>query len=124
MKPTKTKLNAAVFVRAAKHVFARFHDHSHMADEDDGLNKFLGCCWAIDVAARGKYNYGGGTPYHTFFDALLEPEKQETYTDWWGNWYGNPKCPECLEARTLGLLLCASLVRDGWEVADFVEAGK
>jgi hypothetical protein len=101
-KPTKTKLSAAVYLRAAQLIKSG--------------REIWGCC-AIDKVTGIITDRCQDNPNNHLFMLVTMPE------DGGYAWYGT-QCSENTEARILGLLLCAALVRDGWEVADFVEAGK
>jgi hypothetical protein len=110
MKPTKTKLSAAVYLAAAE-----FMDRGLWG----GWHTCTGCCAAID--AQFQYDYSDSKAYLGLFEKLFMPAGLSPGQFYWGESCADV---EARQARILALLLAAALVRDGWEVADFVEAGK
>lgn len=78
------------------------------------LDPCSGCCYALADALGtplgcGRYE----TPENAFLDAALKPRR---YLDAW--WYDTPVEGEgdVQVARSLGLLLCAELIDDGYTV--------
>lgn len=107
----KTKLKPLLFIKAAKEL-----------DKRD-CQSTRGCCRALDQAL---YDVWGpfsqqADDYHRTFRRLLQPEDVKGNLWWYSNKLrGVPNEPENIRnARIIGLLLCAELVRDGWSVEDF-----
>lgn len=105
------KLRPRKFREAAQNLFNRYHDGSFKSSKEFGgvgLNRHLGCCWAIEVAVFK--NYGLRNPDSSeilFFDSVLCPSGSL-----YGHWYGPTSDGEALEARILGLLLCEILATE------------
>ncbi len=94
---SKPTLRAAVFREAARLV----------AEQEESC-----CCFALD---RVMWGTPDNDAHHIFFRTLLKPRGR------FGYWYGSTGVWEDEDhqradmARTIGLLLCAELVKDGWE---------
>jgi hypothetical protein len=98
----KTKLSPRVFERAALLILK----------SEEGC-----CCWAM-VSAHEDLNLRGYVDGHTHgFPRMLGVPKRVKEGRWF--WYGPLDCPQSREARILGLLLCAQLVREGFTLEDF-----
>ena len=90
------KLRASVFRKAASLIKPK-------GGWDDG------CCWAISRAMKTDER----TVYHDYLETVLKPKTPYRYL-WWYNTEVDGRGNTQL-ARTLGLLLCELLVKEGFQ---------
>ncbi len=97
----KPRLKASVFREAARLV----------AEQEETC-----CCFALAGAMDTYWSYDTREPHNRFFDRILKPKL--VYGYWYGQRYDgdDPEAHQRADmARTIGLLLCAELVKEGWE---------